>query len=326
MNEKYQSSKLGLTGERAVLVASTGGHLAELFRLRQQIDIASDPLWITFDHPQSRSLLASEKVLFVPYVAPRDVLATYRARKIIQERLSAEKYDVMLSTGAAVAAAALPLAAAARKRSIYVESASRLTGPSVTGRILSMLRGIDLYTQVDAWAGGRWSFGGSVFDDFEAVQIASPPALRIFVMLGTIKPYRFDALVDALIRAAPASSEFQWQLGSTGRTDLPGESTDLMSDAEMKAALRWSNLVVSHAGVGSALMALEGGRFPILVPRRKIRAEHVDDHQTEIAQQLAGRGLALYAEVDDIVPSNLIKAASVSTQPATGAPRLGDTQ
>ncbi len=43
----------------ALMVATNGGHLAQLAELAERMqEIEADRLWITFDSPQSRSLLA----------------------------------------------------------------------------------------------------------------------------------------------------------------------------------------------------------------------------------------------------------------------------
>ena len=44
-----------------------------------------------------------------------------------------------------------------------------------------------------------------------------------------------------------------------------------------RAATAAADVVISHAGVGSALTALRCGKRPILVPREAARGEHVDD-------------------------------------------------
>ncbi len=60
-------------------------------------------------------------------------------------------------------------------RAIYIESAARATGPSVTGRLMARVPGVQRYAQYRAWATGRWRYGGSVFDAFTG-WTARPPA------------------------------------------------------------------------------------------------------------------------------------------------------
>ena len=68
--------------------------------------------------------------------------------------------------------------------------------------------------------------------------------------------------------------------------------------------------MIAHAGVGSALGALEEGRSPVLVPRRAAHGEHVDDHQEQIAGELERRGLAVSAEADELSYAHLQAAAA----------------
>ena len=50
-----------------------------------------------------------------------------------------------------------------------------------------------------------------------------------------------------------------------------------------------SELVVSHAGMGTIILSKQYGIPIIIFPRRKIYKEHVNDHQMEIAQVLEER-------------------------------------
>ena len=69
-------------------------------------------------------------------------------------------------------------------------------------------------------------------------------------------------------------------------------------------------MVVAHAGVGASLAALEVGKCPVLVPRRLARDEHVDDHQTQIAAELGGRGLSVPTEADELTLGHLLASAA----------------
>lgn len=300
----------GLEGQRAILVASTGGHLSQLIRVRNQIDIADNPLWVTFDHPQSRSLLAGERVAFLPYIAPRDLMGVLRslrrARKIIRE----EDFDCMISTGAAIALSMIPQAWIRGRRTLYIESVARLKGPSLTGKLIAALPGVELATQHQSWAGGRWKYHGSVLDGYEIVRLDEKlsPRMRVFVTLGTIKPYRFDALVDATLAALPAEAEVVWQLGTTGRTDLPGTSLETVDALRFDELIEWADVIVTHAGVGTILRVLEMGKLPVVFDRDPRRNEHVDGHQQEIRDFLKVSGLAVTPTLDEFRTHDLERA------------------
>jgi UDP-N-acetylglucosamine transferase subunit ALG13 len=71
-----------------------------------------------------------------------------------------------------------------------------------------------------------------------------------------------------------------------------------------------SDVVITHAGIGSAVSALRAGKRPVLVPRRKHFKEHIDDHQACIAIELEQRTLAFRAEADELQWADLVRAAS----------------
>jgi UDP-N-acetylglucosamine transferase subunit ALG13 len=51
-----------------------------------------------------------------------------------------------------------------------------------------------------------------------------------------------------------------------------------------------SELVISHAGVGTIILCKEYGVPIIILPRRRRYGEHMNDHQLEIAKVLEERG------------------------------------
>ncbi|WP_187328507.1 glycosyltransferase [Rhodococcus sp. WS3] len=312
MSLRQLPDPIGRSG--TILVASTGGHLAQLVRLRPRLDIQNDPLWITFDHPQSRSLLENERVTYAPYIAPRDFKGLIKAIPSVFRALKGERCTTVISTGAAIALVALPLARLLGRESIYIESVSRFDGPSLSGKILARIPGIQTYTQHAGWASSKWKYKMSVLEDYSVSKKSTSPrsgSLKVFVTLGTIKPYRFDRLVDALANTIPGNCEVTWQLGVTTRTDLRGTVHDTISATEFNELVRESDIVISHAGVGSAMQILDLGRSPILVPRRAVSGEHVDDHQLQIARELSSRGLARNIDADEITWEELVAASTV---------------
>jgi len=60
-----------------------------------------------------------------------------------------------------------------------------------------------------------------------------------------------------------------------------------------------SRVVVCHAGIGSIISAMEFNKPTILVPRKKILNEHIDDHQAEIARFVENKMKVVY-NIDDL--------------------------
>ena len=71
-----------------------------------------------------------------------------------------------------------------------------------------------------------------------------------------------------------------------------------------------ADLVVAHAGTGTALSCLELGHRPLLIPRSASHDEHVDDHQHQTARYLAERDLAAVESVGSLTLATLEAAAA----------------
>jgi UDP-N-acetylglucosamine--N-acetylmuramyl-(pentapeptide) pyrophosphoryl-undecaprenol N-acetylglucosamine transferase len=111
--------------------------------------------------------------------------------------------------------------------------------------------------------------------------------------------------LDEVLAALPQPVDVLWQLGPVPAAPQTGRAVTVLTDAELEQALRAADVVVAHAGVGSSLLALAAGKRPLLVPRRVAHGEHVDDHQGEIAAELARRGLAVTAEAEEVSVTHL---------------------
>jgi UDP-N-acetylglucosamine transferase subunit ALG13 len=308
------------------MVASSGGHLAQLRQLATRLQgVSEDQLWVTFDTVQSRSLLSGPEVVFVRRIHSRELGPTVANMGPLDRLLREHDVTAVVSTGSALALSAMVPARARRIPCHYIESAARSAGPSLTGKLLTRVPGVHRYTQYPGWEGGRWHYRGSVFDGFQTNgsknggSTNGRPASRVVVTLGTGK-YGFRRLVERLVELLPRDAEVLWQTGATDTSGLPIDPTPTIPHAELSAAIARADLVVSHAGVGSALGALEEGRMPILVPRRAAHGEIVDDHQEQAARELADRGLAIMREADEFTREDLERATGSRVEPSTEPP------
>ncbi|TDB76507.1 glycosyltransferase [Micromonospora sp. KC723] len=294
-----------------LLVASTGGHLAELHDLAPRLGVQDDCVWVTFDSPQSRSLLDGQEVIHVPPATTRDVAGALRDLFAARRVLGGGRFRRVISTGASVAASFFLPAAGRGLACHYIESATRTEGPSLTGRLVAGLPRTQLYTQYPGWARGRWRYGGSIFDGYAPSRRPEPrPVSRIVVALGTHDRFGFPRLLARLVDVLPREAEILWQVGATEVPRMPAGARRQVPYAEMQQAIREADVVVTHAGVGSALAAMRAGHRAIYVPRRRAHGEHVDDHQVEMARELGRRGLVLAREADAITVEDLAEAAS----------------
>jgi UDP-N-acetylglucosamine--N-acetylmuramyl-(pentapeptide) pyrophosphoryl-undecaprenol N-acetylglucosamine transferase len=290
-----------------LLVAATGGHLAQLHRLAPRIPgVDDDAVWVTFDSPQSRSLLQDRNRVFVPYTATRDFKTALRNTRIASKIIRETKPSLVVSTGNAIAVSFLPVARLKGVPAAYIESAARAEGPSVTGRIMRTMPGVQLFSQYRDWATPPWSYAGSVFDEFASQERPqTPPVKRVLVTLGTIG-YGFRRLVERTLDILPSNCEVVWQVGSTDVDGLGIDARANMPSRALQEEMKRADVVIAHAGIGSALAALDAGKCPVLVPRESERGEHVDDHQRQIASTLDELGLALHRPADELTPEDLL--------------------
>jgi UDP-N-acetylglucosamine transferase subunit ALG13 len=293
-----------------LLVASTGGHLAELHDLAPRLGVG-DRRWVTFDSPQSRSLLAGEDVVFVPPTTSRDLVGVVKDLVVARRMFGRRRYDRVISTGAGVAMSFFLPATAAGLECTYIESATRTHGPSLTGRLAARMPRARLYTQHPSWANDTWRYGGSIFDAFGAEPAAGPrPVRKVVVTLGTQDRYPFPRLLTRLVEILPPTIDVLWQVGATVIGRMPAGARYQVPSAELHQAMREADVVIAHAGVGSALAAMQAGRRALVVPRRRAHGEHVDDHQVGMARELSRRDLVVAREAAEITLADLAEAAA----------------
>jgi UDP-N-acetylglucosamine:LPS N-acetylglucosamine transferase len=124
--------------ERAdvLLVCSSGGHLLQLRSLAAAWSELSHT-WVVEDTPDTRSVLAGEDAMFLKPVSARDLPGAFRnafrARKVLRKL----RPHVVVTTGAAIAVPFAWLARARGVRVVYIESITRIDGPSLSCRLVA---------------------------------------------------------------------------------------------------------------------------------------------------------------------------------------------
>lgn len=294
---------------RLLAVASGGGHLVELRELMRRIAPDADVTWVTSDRPQGRSLLRGEPATFVRAVEPREVRSVLANVPAAVRLLRSRRYDAVVTSGA-LALSFVPLARLRGVPCHFFESITRTDAPSVTGKLLARIPGVRTYTQHESWANGRWHYRGSLLDAFEPIVSADPhPVRRVVVTLG-MNPYGFRRLLERLVAILPSEAEVLWQVGVTDSSGLPIDARAEVPEHELRAAIAAADVVVAHAGAGSAVDALEAGRVPVLVARLAAHGEQVDDHQLMLLEEMLRRDLCVAATVEELTPQ-LLRAAAV---------------
>ena len=119
---------------KAMLVCSSGGHLLQLHRLKPWWE-KLERVWVTFDKPDSRSLLLGEEVAWAYHPTTRNAVNLVRNLGLAWRLLRRHRPDLVVSTGAAVAFPFFVVARLLRIKTVYVEVYDRIDVPTLTGRL-----------------------------------------------------------------------------------------------------------------------------------------------------------------------------------------------
>ena len=119
---------------RAMLVCSSGGHLLQLHQLEPWWK-RHNRVWVTFDKPDARSLLAGEEIVCAHHPTTRSIPNMVRNFVLAWRTLRRHRPDVVVSTGAGVAFPFFVVARLLRIKTIYIEVYDRIDLPTLTGRL-----------------------------------------------------------------------------------------------------------------------------------------------------------------------------------------------
>lgn len=148
-----------------LLVCSSGGHLLQLVALRPAWGELSR-LWVTFDKSDARSLLREERVVLAYGPTNRSITNLLRNLRLAVAVIRRARPRVILTTGAGVAVPFAWVGRLSGARIVYVESFTRIDGPSLSCRMIAPVAD-RLYVQwpdlLGSLRGSR--FVGNVFGD-----------------------------------------------------------------------------------------------------------------------------------------------------------------
>ena len=119
---------------RALLVGSSGGHLAQLLALAP-LWPRENRHWVTFDTADAVSQLVAEDVTWAHHPTTRNVRNLARNTALARRVVADQQPDVIVSTGAAVAYPFFLMGRAKKIPTVYVEVYDRIDSRTMTGRL-----------------------------------------------------------------------------------------------------------------------------------------------------------------------------------------------
>lgn len=127
----------------------------------------------------------------------------------------------------------------------------------------------------------------------------------IFVSVGT--QLGFDRMIkymDAWSVVNPDVKIFA-QIGAGHHSPLSFEYKRWLQPSEYESLVQNSSILVSHAGMGSIITAIDNKKPIIILPRQHMLGEHRNDHQFATAQKFRNR-LGIYVAQDELELTNLL--------------------
>ena len=117
----------------------------------------------------------------------------------------------------------------------------------------------------------------------------------ILIILGT-QDNSFHRLLDKvqeLVDKKIIKEKVIVQAGRTKYNSKDMEIYSLMPEDKLKQIMDKADLVITHGGVGSIVLALKMGKKVIAVPRLSKYNEHVNDHQIQIVDLFDKQGFLI---------------------------------
>lgn len=125
----------------------------------------------------------------------------------------------------------------------------------------------------------------------------------IFATVGT--QLAFDRLIQPLdqwISHRNSVIKCFAQIGPTRYKPVHIPHADFLTPTQACQYMRDASLIVSHAGMGTILTALQLQKPVVIMPRKASLGEHRNDHQLATAKWLASRpGIAVAWDVEDLL-------------------------
>lgn len=123
---------------KIMLVCTSGGHFATMQGLKSFWSL-HERVWVTDPKKDTGMLETNERVHWLPYQAPRDILALLRNIPATFKILLLEKPDVVISTGASISVNFGYIAKLLGIKFIYIESISRAEKLSLSGKLVYLV-------------------------------------------------------------------------------------------------------------------------------------------------------------------------------------------
>jgi UDP-N-acetylglucosamine transferase subunit ALG13 len=141
----------------------------------------------------------------------------------------------------------------------------------------------------------------------------------IFVTVGTELPFdRLIGVVDEWAGRTGRADVFA-QIGGSDRQPQHIRYKNFIEPAEYAQRFAQADVIVSHAGMGTILSALQFQKPIVVMPRRAALQEHRNEHQLATARRLAALGKITVALNEAELRQQLERLGELKAQERIGA-------
>ena len=120
----------------------------------------------------------------------------------------------------------------------------------------------------------------------------------IFVTVGEQLPFdRFIRAIDCF--AEKSTVEIFAQIGRANYTPVNFMYSAFLSQTEFMYLLDKATLIVSHAGMGTIISAVESAKPILIMPRRASLGEHRNDHQLDTVTRVSNLSNVFIAQDEE---------------------------
>lgn len=138
----------------------------------------------------------------------------------------------------------------------------------------------------------------------------------IVLTVGSAFPFdRLVRAVDELVGAGAVKEPVFAQIGVGGYRPSHMQAEEMIDKPRFDELVRGATSLIGHAGMGTITMALELGKPLLVMPRRKMHGELVNDHQLATARKFESQRQVLVAYEADQLAEKLAALARFVPEP-----------
>jgi beta-1,4-N-acetylglucosaminyltransferase len=152
----------------------------------------------------------------------------------------------------------------------------------------------------------------------------------IFLTVGTQFPFdRLVRAIDRLVEEGVVQEEVFGQIGHSAYQPHHFKTVAALEKRAFDDCVRQASAIISHAGIGVIMMALDNGKPLLVMPRRPQYKEVVNDHQAALAEKFEAQGYLLAAQDETQLGQRVERLKGFVPRPRQASPeavadRIGD--